>query len=86
MSKSFRPEPGYMARRGAFWYDHRVLLTVEDDARIEIFRRPCGGKPGGHIGIYRCTELDPQNPPTGLRTAKPAENNDSDAAAVALRG
>lgn len=67
MSKSFYPETGYLARKGARWYDHRVLLTIEDDTRIEIFRRPYAGKPGIRLGAYGYSQLDPQNPPTGLR-------------------
>jgi len=84
MSKSFRPEPGYMVRKGASWYDHRVLLTIEGDGRIDIFRRPYGGKPGGHIGVHRYTQLDPQNPPRGLRKANSPDNNE--AGAVVRRG
>ena len=67
MSESFYPETGYMARKGACWDDHRVLLIVEEDTQIEIFRRPYDGKPGIRLGTYGYTQLDPQNPPTGLR-------------------
>jgi hypothetical protein len=67
MSKRFYPESGFMVRNGGYWYDHRVLLTVEEDQRIEIFRRPYAGKPGIRLGSYGYDQLDPQYPPIGLR-------------------
>ena len=73
MSKRFYPETGYMVRSGAFWYDHRVLLTVEQDQRIDIFRRPYTGKPGIRLGSYDYTQLDPKSPPIGLRLADEPE-------------
>lgn len=66
MSKSFYLETGYMARKGAHWYDHRVLLIIEENIQIEVFRRPYPSKPGIRLGTYGYTQLDPQNPPTGL--------------------
>lgn len=67
MSKRFHPETGYLVRSGAFWYDHRVLLTVDEDDRIEIFRRPYTGKPGIRLGSYGYTQLNAEAPPIGLR-------------------
>ncbi|HEX2888087.1 hypothetical protein [Vineibacter terrae] len=67
MSKRFYPETGYMARNGSFWYDHRVMLTVEETDRIEIFRRPYVGKPSLRLGSYGYAQLDAGNPPIGLR-------------------
>ena len=67
MSKRFHPETGFLVRSGAFWYDHRVLLTVEEDDRIEIFRRPYGGKPSLRLGSYGYGQLDVTAPPIGLR-------------------
>ncbi len=62
------------ARKGAFWYDHRVVLTIEGDAQIEIFRRPYDGRPAIHLGTYNYTQLDPQNPPIGLRQINVLDN------------
>lgn len=73
MSKTFYPETGYLARNGAYWYDHRVLLTVQEDERIEIFRRPYTGKPGIRLGCYGYSQLDARNPPIGLRLADEPE-------------
>lgn len=67
MFKRFFPETGYMVRKGTYWYDHRVLLTVEPDQRIDIVRRAYGGKPALRLGSYTFAQLDSENPPIGLR-------------------
>lgn len=74
MSKRFHPETGYLVRSGALWYDHRVLLTVEEDDRIEIFRRPYTGRPGIRLGSYGYRQLDAKSPPTGLRQVEAYDN------------
>jgi hypothetical protein len=67
MSKRFYPETGYMVRKGAFWYDHRVLLSVEHGERIDIVRRSYANKPSLRLGSYSYDQLDPRSPPIGLR-------------------
>ncbi|MCW5748458.1 MAG: hypothetical protein KIT36_19880 [Alphaproteobacteria bacterium] len=66
-SKMFFPETGYMVRKGSFWHDHRVLLTVEPGQRIDIVRRGYAGKPALRLGSFDYEQLDPKAPPTGLR-------------------
>jgi hypothetical protein len=73
MPKSFYPETGYMVRNGAYWYDHRVLLTIDAGDRIDIFRRPYAGKPCLRLGSYGFEQLDPGDPPIGLRLVEADE-------------
>ena len=83
MPKSFYPETGFLVRNGAFWYDHRVLLTVRKDERIDIFRRPYAGKPGLRLGSYGYGQLDPRDPPIGLREVDTSESMPNPFAVVA---
>lgn len=67
MQYVFLVEPGYVARVGNRWHDHRILIRLEESESVAIYHRERMGQGGAYVGSYGFASLKRGPTPTGLQ-------------------